>query len=184
MAQDNIADLLKGMGNQGDGLQTRVWGPPFWFVLYCFAANYKQSPTAQDKADAAQFLISFGKILPCGACRENFPKNVREAGCSQKDFANRDALFHFVYRLHNCVTNAVQKKDLTYTAETARLFMESFRAKCSKDKGSKEMGCVEPLTSDADKCKCRLHVSKFDGSTEKTKLYVSSDCKLKKNDNF
>ena len=34
MAQDNIADLLKGMGNQGDGLQTRVWGPPFYPLPY------------------------------------------------------------------------------------------------------------------------------------------------------
>ena len=130
------------MADPGNGLMPSSWGPAFWHVLYVFAANYKLHPTCTDKVDAALFLRSISRALPCRKCRENFPINATEANLDINVFAGREELFSFVYRLHTSVSRALGK-ELSFTCDEARKVIELSRATCSTNPNT-HAGCQTP----------------------------------------
>ena len=136
--------------NERNGLMPSAWGPAFWHVLYTWSANYSLEPTPEQMRDAALFLHSISRALPCRKCRENFPRNAREAGLGRQTFKNRHNLFAFVYQLHTSVSRALGKQ-MTFTLAEAQEMIESFRAKCN---ASPEVhnGCQEPIAGTKKPC--------------------------------
>lgn len=152
-----------------EGLQTRAWGPAFWHVLYCVAANYNPTPSDEDKSRIIEFIRSFWKALPCGACRENFKRNVSPsspAALTERVFDDRESLFDWVYTLHKTVNSALGKGELPFTRKEARDFIEVFRARCnppnrrnsftSLTSPEPEKGCNDPLHTPY-RLQCTLH---------------------------
>ena len=110
-----------------NGFFPTAWGPAFWFVLYITAANYKPAPSRADKIRMAQFVKAMAESLPCAKCRENFAQNSRAAGLSIRVFDNRQALFEFVYRLHESVSSSLGSP-LSFSQEEAERSIERLRA--------------------------------------------------------
>jgi hypothetical protein len=135
--------------NNPNGMQTNVWGPPAWLFLHCIVANY--SP---DKYKGyLMFFNSLKYVLPCGACRKNYTRILKEVlPLKRSVFKNRETIMLWLFMLHNQVQRDIYASSLNVrdkpkykdTREdflsTVR-FYEQFRAKCTKD----SYGCVVPL---------------------------------------
>jgi len=115
--------------NSNDGLNTKCWGPPFWFTLHSISFNYPNEPTEQEKDNYHNYLMCLKNVLPCKACRENYSSNLERVGYTRECLDNRKTFSMFVYRLHNCV-NKMLGKDCPLTYNQVRDRYEMFRARC------------------------------------------------------
>lgn len=127
-----------------NGLLTKIWGPPAWMTMQCFAFGYPIDPTPEQKKYYKLFYESFAYTLPCKFCRESFSQFILEPDTllSDKVFETRNNLTRWIYDIHEKV-NA--KLGVTYglTYDDFVKKHESFRAKCIKDKVIN--GCNMPL---------------------------------------
>jgi len=164
-----------------NGLQSKSWGPAYWYVLYTFAANYAPSsggttPTNLEKHNAIQFIYYFGQNLPCGKCRKNFPKNQKIALCAFNNdidhvFKNRNSLFKYIYILHESVNQMIHKGKLAFSQKKARYTIEGTRARNCK-------GSVEGCNDSGNLCKLQLVLEPPKKKEGKNKLKVSEKCRL------
>ena len=137
-----------------DGMLTYIWGPPLWHVLHTMSFNYPNNPTREQKNNYKNFIYSLKNVLPCGACRENLKKNLRDCKLTEDAIKNRKNFSKWLYRLHEKVNKMLGKESgLTY--EDVRNTYENFRARCYKNpiKNVKiEDGCTNPVTGVKSKC--------------------------------
>lgn len=130
--------------NANNGLLTKIWGPPAWMTMQCFAFGYPINPTLEQKKNYRLFYESIAHTLPCKFCRDSYSQFILESDTllSDKVFETRDTLTKWIYDIHEKV-NA--KLGVTYglTYEDFVKKHESFRAKCIKDKVIN--GCNMPL---------------------------------------
>lgn len=120
--------------NSRCGLQPSAWGPAFWHVMYCVAANYNPHPTSRDKMRAVAFVHSIYHALPCRACRENFARHTRPgspAALTEDVFASRESFFSWIYALHCEVSVSVKGHRPPFSLEDAWTRMESIRSRCN-----------------------------------------------------
>lgn len=146
-----------------NGFITCVWGPGLWHFLHTMSFNYPVNPTQQQKKEYKTFVLSLQHVLPCGHCRDNFPKNLENVPLTAYALRNRNTFSRWMYRFHSHV-NAMLNKKTPYTYEEIRDTYESFRAgKCStkkqnkKHKNNKESGCTEPGKHEVPK-KCVIRI--------------------------
>ena len=152
----------------GDGMLTRVWGPPLWHYLHVMSFNYPVKPTADDKKHYRDFICNLRNVLPCRYCRQNLRKNLKMLPLTNSDLKNRDKFSRWVYKLHELVNTMLGKKSgLKYCDVRERY--EHFRSRCTQDvknavsskelkmhlrktKRKKEKGCTEPLYGKKSQC--------------------------------
>ena len=144
-------------------------------VLHTVSFNYPVNPTPEDRKNYRNFILSFGKVLPCGKCRENFKHTLERMPVTDAVLAGRDCFSRYVYRLHNDVNARLQKRCPNPTYCEVRDLYERFRARCGssksktkkaasardgkgkdKGKGSSEKGCTEPLKGIKTRCLIRI----------------------------
>ena len=130
-----------------NGFQTKVWGPPAWLFLHVVSLNYRKENAKQYKI----FFESLKHVLPCGACRENYGKILKEMPMNANVMKSRYNLAAWLFRVHNEVANDIYKKtnqrenkplykNSKKDFEKVAKFYEQFRAKCMKN----AYGCVVP----------------------------------------
>ncbi len=160
----------------GDGMLTTVWGPSIWHFLHTMSFNYPVKPTKKDKAHYKRYMMSLGKVLPCGHCRKNYPKNLKSVPLTNRALKNRHNFSKWMYDLHEQINKMLKKKSgLSY--KEVRNRYENFRSRCTQDSGkkikkvilryktktrkkvrkrmtmvNKEKGCTEPLFGKKSKC--------------------------------
>jgi hypothetical protein len=168
-----------------NGMQSSIFGPLIWHTLHIISFNYPHKPTADDKLNYKNFLMSFEHTLPCVYCRANFQKNIKLSGFNPSVMNSRDSFSRFIYRLHNCVNEMLGKK-IKIPYEEVRDTYEHFRARCNeKEKKSeilkqqayskKEKGCTDSLHG--TKSRSVIHVVP---STSKIQNFkINSKCKTK-----
>ena len=118
--------------NSNDGMLTTVWGPSLWHTLHTMSFNYPVNPTAKNKREYKQFIYGLRCTLPCGKCRKNLKKNLRDLPLRMKDLKNRDTFSRWMYKLHELVNKMLHKKsNLTY--DQVRDRYEHFRSRCTLD---------------------------------------------------
>lgn len=132
--------------NSADGMMTATWGPILWTFLHLMSFNYPTHPTDAQRKDYCQFVLYVGKVLPCRHCRDNYERNLREAGFGTAVFRDRGSFSHFVYRLHAHVNKMLNKETPVSYAEV-RNRMERCRARCTdaRPDPNRELGCRDPL---------------------------------------
>ena len=156
--------------NSGQGMLTKVWGPPLWHVLHTISFNYPVNPTQKQQREYKRYFLSLRNVLPCKHCRENFNCNSKSARYSEKVFKNRNSFSRFVYRFHNSVNKALGKEKYK-TYEEIRDRYEHFRSRCGGKKSTRkkpvkssrkrrpiEKGCVEPARAGKKGMKCVLNI--------------------------
>lgn len=120
----------------GDGFLTAVWGPAQWHMLHTISFNYPINPTAEEKKQYMEYVLSLKNVLPCGACRKNLVKNFKKYPLKMKHMESRDTFSRYIYNLHEIVNTMLKKKsNLTYCDVRERY--EHFRARCLSDDSSK-----------------------------------------------
>tara|TARA_A100001011_G_scaffold96409_1_gene101414 strand:+ start:584 stop:1207 length:624 start_codon:yes stop_codon:yes gene_type:complete len=158
--------------NSRDGMLTTVWGPSLWHTLHVMSFNYPNNPTEKDKKDYRRFVLGLKCTLPCGKCRKNLKKNLKEHPLRMKDLKNRETFSRWMYELHEIINRMLNKKsNLTY--EQVRERYEQFRSRCTVDvklnrgniknlrkkktvKKKREDGCTKPLYGKKSKCLIRI----------------------------
>lgn len=157
--------------NSNDGMLTSVWGPPAWHFLHTISFNYPFKPTKIQKKQYKDFIFSLGNVLPCGHCRTNFKKNIKQLPLKNIDLKNRCNFSKWVYKLHELVNKMLGKRSgLSYSQVRERY--EHFRSRCTLDKAKKvivknaiknktrkkkkEKGCTKPLYGKKSKCVMKI----------------------------
>ena len=180
--------------NNGNGMLTKVWGPPLWYFLHTISFNYPIDPTNKDKNSYYNFFLNLKYILPCKYCRENLKKNYNDTNFSFNVFKNRETLSQWVYNLHNHI-NIMLGKKIFSTYEEVRETFEHFRSRCItesnkdnkkkcmrnlvikyKSNKKKEKGCITPLYGVKSKC-CLTFVPV---NSKKETLKIDKRCLIKK----
>ena len=136
-----------------DGMLTTIWGPPLWHVLHTMSFNYPVQPSKEEKSHYRNFILNLKHTLPCGKCRENFKKNLKDLPLYMKHMESRETFSKYVYDLHELVNKMLGKKSgLSFEEVTDRY--EHFRARCVNEKIQTkiENGCVRPLYGKKSKC--------------------------------
>ena len=131
------------------------------------------------RAGYRQFMESLADILPCGACRDNYAGNYRDAveathrRVGHGPYESRGAFIYFVWALHNMVNETLGKVSQPPTfADVVRRF-ESFRAHCSQRHADDldtplpdHTGCTEmPPNRVGHKAQTLIHVRRVAGAT-------------------
>ena len=160
--------------NSGDGMLTSTWGPAIWHFLHMISFNYPVNPTAQQKTQYRNFILSLKHILPCKYCRMNLTKNLAQMPLTAAHLKDRGAFSRYVYDLHELVNRMLKKRSgLTYCDVRERY--EHFRARCTpsgpmgkeftkreihklaaKTRKKEHKGCTEPLWGKKSKCVIKI----------------------------
>ncbi len=95
-----------------------------WFVLHMIASGFPKNPNATQKYKYHTFLVLFGKLLACFACRVNFEANLQLVHYNpQLDLVSNVTMVDFMYRLHNTVNEMLGKRnDIVTLEETIAFF--------------------------------------------------------------
>lgn len=145
--------------NNTNGFQTKVWGPPAWFFLHMISLNYKPEKAKEYK----RFFTALRHVLPCGACRENYSKNLKSMPIDDKVLSSRNEFAYWLFLVHNKVArdiyektkspcNAPDFKDTKSDFKKVVNFYEKFRAQCTKN----AYGCVVPIKGTRKMCKINI----------------------------
>ena len=143
--------------NSNDGMLTTVWGPGTWHFLHTMSFNYPVNPNPTQKRQYRDFVLSLRGVLPCGKCRHNLTRNLRDLPLRHRDMKSRTTFSKYMYRLHEKVNKMLGKSSgLTYADVRDRY--EHFRSRCN-DKpttepqpSKKESGCTNPMYGKKSKC--------------------------------
>ena len=119
-----------------NGFQSSTFAP-IWATLHMVSLNFPTHPTAEDKYNYKQFVLSLQHVLPCRSCRESF-RDITHHGklrLLNKHLASRAALARWVFDVHNEVSTRIGKPKYPGTfAEVCQQY-ELSRAQSCKDHG-------------------------------------------------
>jgi len=136
--------------NSGNGMLTTVWGPSMWHCLHTISFNYPVEPTAENKEQYRDFILSLRNVLPCGKCRKNLYKNFKKLPLKMENMENRDTFSKYIYDLHELINTMLHKKSgLTY-AEVKQRY-ENFRARCKPEATDKKPEATDKKPEATDK---------------------------------
>lgn len=157
----SVSQEQKDFGSN-DGFSVLVWGPALWHVMHTVSFNFPVDPTPGERAVYQRFFATVGFVLPCGACRLNYPKNTAAVRLGPHVFQNRFVLSRYVYQLHQEVHRRTQGRPFPVSFKQLRANYEKFRAQClprsvtrphtpSMEEAtaplpSQEPGCLQPTT--------------------------------------
>ena len=141
--------------DSNNGMLTAVWGPGTWHFLHTMSFNYPVNPTAKDKTQYRDFIYSLRHVLPCGKCRNNLRRNLRELPLQMRHMASRDTFSKYIYQLHEKINRMLGKQSgLSYCDVRERY--EHFRARCATpavtESVAAEKGCTVPLYGEKSRC--------------------------------
>lgn len=77
----------------------KSWGPHFWFVMRCIAANYPDNPTNDDKYRIIKFYRSLKYLLPCEKCQHHYREILRNYPI-ERNVKNKNELTRWVEKIY------------------------------------------------------------------------------------
>ena len=83
-------------------LEPKVWGEWFWMSMYSVAHSYPITANSKDIKAAKDFYTSLQYLLPCGACRDEYTKVLKNIPLGHNLRTQKD-LFLWVNRIHNTI---------------------------------------------------------------------------------
>jgi hypothetical protein len=142
-----------------DGMLTTIWGPGMWHYLHTMSFNYPIHPTTHEKKHYRDFVLQLRYVLPCGKCRANLSKTIKQMPLTMSKMESRATFSKYIYDLHEKVNRMLHKQSgLSY--EDVRERYEHFRARCANNRKTRkrntEKGCTEPLFGEKAKCLLRI----------------------------
>lgn len=155
------------------GFSTKIWGPVMWSGIHMISLNYPMNPSNEDKKHYKDFIVSLQYVLPCGACRDNLKKNLKEHPLTKKALKNRHTFAKWVYDLHELV-NKMLEKNPGHSFNDVRDMYELFRAKCGKSTNTKENGCTKPINN--VKTKCIINIVPEDAYNPGGSIHIDHTC--------
>lgn len=81
--------------SDNDYSSPKIWGPHYWYMMRCVAANYPLKPNDEDMKYAKVFYESFKYILPCELCKYSYLNHYNKHPID-KYLGSRHALMEWV----------------------------------------------------------------------------------------
>ena len=113
------------------GINSKIFGKPFWQTIFCVCFGYKLEPSPDDKNNFRTWLTLIGEVLPCRYCRDNYKKHLLDPKLALTDqiMSSRHTLTRWAYDLREAVNKALGV-DYGVTYEDFTKKYESYRARC------------------------------------------------------
>jgi hypothetical protein len=84
----------------------KLWGPQYWFVMRCVAANYPKNPNMAERNKAYNFYNELTSLMPCETCRTNYSLHAMKYPL--RDWLDsRDRLISWVELINQLTTNMI-----------------------------------------------------------------------------
>jgi hypothetical protein len=95
-----------------NGFVSTAWGPALWYLLHTLSFRVDT-----DRRNFEAWFLLLEHVLPCGACRGNFPRNLHDAGYTPTStFRSMRSTSMFLWRFHKTVNSSLHKSNtLSYS---------------------------------------------------------------------
>lgn len=93
-------------------MDSKIWGPPFWFVLHSISMNYPNNPSFNQKRNYYDFFNSLKYVLPCQKCRKHYAKLFEKFPITPF-LDSKKSIVSWVVYIHNEVNKSLGKKQYT-----------------------------------------------------------------------
>ena len=104
-----------------------------WFLLHMIASEFPNDPTETQQNVYKEWLLLFGDLLACFACRVNFKNNMQHIGFEPMyDLASRYTFEMFLYRLHAAVNDMLHQPNISF-GEMKQLYSHLQKKVCNDD---------------------------------------------------
>lgn len=91
-----------------------TWGSSFWITAHVVAAAYPKTPTLEDKEHFKLYYDSFGYILPCHECKDNWNVILEQNPLTEASLSTRITLSKWVFDVHNLVNENLGKSPYSW----------------------------------------------------------------------
>jgi hypothetical protein len=91
----------------------KVWGPFAWGCLHNFIYAYQERPSTEEKENMRQFLVYFGKALPCKTCSLHYMSIVGDERMLNVSLESSDTLRAWGLMMHNSVQHKLHRPILS-----------------------------------------------------------------------
>ena len=102
-------------------MDSKIWGPYFWFTLHSISLSYPDKPTYEIRRQFHDFFINFQNVLPCKKCQDHYRQHLIKNPIAVS-LDSKKSLVLWVFNMHNQVNISLGKK--IYTFEE---FQEKYR---------------------------------------------------------
>lgn len=97
------------------GVQTKLWGKPYWDVLFWSAAN---ATDLRRKTIFRNLVLNYASTggLPCADCNKHFDQMIRTPGYKLDDYygGSNEDLVYLVYQWKSAVNRRLNKPNLSW----------------------------------------------------------------------
>lgn len=97
-------------------MNTKFWGPAGWVMLHTITFNYpeviddKDEDHVERRKYTKRLFNDLRYTLPCKYCRLSFKEFLKQEPI-EPHLGSRDALTHWLYRVHNLVNDKLRKQE-------------------------------------------------------------------------
>lgn len=95
------------LSRKAGGLNPKIWGPNFWYVIHISAANY--IPSKEAAMAFRSFISSLAYLLPCDWCRVHIEENLKKVPLTAEVLRSNEALLKWSYDFHDTVNQMLGK---------------------------------------------------------------------------
>ena len=90
-------------------MDSKIWGPPFWFILHSISMNYPVKPSFNQKRHHYDFFFNLKYVLPCEKCRKHYSVLFQKVPITPF-LDSREAIINWVIYIHNEVSKSLGKE--------------------------------------------------------------------------
>jgi len=91
-------------------MRPSIWGPNFWYSIFCIASLYPDNPDIEYIKNVQSYLKSLRELLPCYDCKKSYYKFSKERDSdidNIENYKSRNNFHKMIYNLRNKVNNKI-----------------------------------------------------------------------------
>lgn len=112
-------------------LDSKVWGPHYWFVLYSIAITYPNTPNNVTKKKYYEFIQNLPLFLPHDEISNYFSNMIIKYPVTPY-LDSRDSFTKWIHFLHNRINVILNKPEITLT-EAYQNYHDKYKPKIQKN---------------------------------------------------
>ena len=112
-------------------LDSKVWGPHYWFVLYSIAITYPNTPNNVTKKKYYEFIQNLPLFLPHDEISNYFSNMINKYPVTPY-LDSRDSFTKWIHFIHNRINVILNKPEITLK-EAYQNYHDSYKPKIKKN---------------------------------------------------
>jgi|TARA_E500000331_G_scaffold354851_1_gene408885 hypothetical protein len=112
-------------------LDSKVWGPHYWFVLYSIAITYPNTPNNVTKKKYYEFIQNLPLFLPHDEISNYFSNMINKYPVTPY-LDSRDSFTKWIHFIHNRINVILNKPEITLK-EAYQNYHDSYKPKIQKN---------------------------------------------------